>query len=408
MSYTIQNLQDDLEPILHGFSVNKLSNFYNQCRRAGNKVMSMVDLHTTERVVPMTNALYDSIYDYVVPDDLKLNKIFDIAPQMSRSRYDSNGQINSRQFDIKRSLNTFAIKNNSGVKTLRINKKLYDPYVVHTCDSLTSDGTWVASTDANTLTLDTNYYLSGSGSLKFNLDGLTGTGVLTLTSANAKNLSSVKDAGALFTWLYFTDETRITNVKLRWGSSASDYYTRTVTTPHTETAFKKYWNLLRFDWNGATQVGTPDDDAITYARVEITYTVGTAMSGLYLENIIAVRGVPYEIHYYSGYMFKSSAGVYKEIPTDITDIICVDNDSYAIFLDELALICAQSNQSEESAFDTAHFNAELHGVRGMRAGLYANYKMSYPSKALIQIDEYYDMGYDDKIDKEWDEPSWIV
>src|SRR3990167_8147776 len=151
-TFTISNVKDDLIGIVHSTTLNKITNFNSVLQRAARNLLSRIDPADTKRITQITNALYDDIYDYSAPSDLKGNKIVDIRPQINRATSDSMSQRFGKSFDLLKRLNT-----------------------LHDCDSLTANGTWSVCGDGTNLTADTLDYVSGSASLNFDLTGSTTT-----------------------------------------------------------------------------------------------------------------------------------------------------------------------------------------------------------------------------------------
>jgi hypothetical protein len=184
--------------------------------------------------------------------------------------------------------------------------------------------------------------------LKFNVDGSTTTAYVENSTMTVVDLSEDEDISALFAWLYIPSGSTVTNVTLRWGSSSADYWSQTVTSQNFG-AFQTGWNLLRFDWNGATETGTPTT-SVDYLRLSFTYD-GDAATRYRVENIISCRGSIWEIVYYSKYIFSTSAGVWIENHTDDTDVINLDTTSYNLLTYKCLEFIAQQMQGVDSSFD---------------------------------------------------------
>jgi len=403
----IQKFRDAVASKIHGTTLAKIGNFYGTLKEAAGNVVSRIDPKETIKIAPFASHLYDQVYDYTAPSDLKDDKIIDIRPMVNRKSSDSLGQLYSQQFDINKgnriSLDNFAIRDNNGVKTIRIDKALTPPLAIHTMDSLTQDGTWSAGGDVSNLELDGNFYQSGIGSFKFDLSGSAGSGYLENSTMTAKDLSDLENIGGAFMWAYLSSLALagvITNLKLRLGSSSSNYIEMTATTPQDQATFKQYWNLVRWNFNGATTTGTPDLTLVTYARITFTYTSGTAYTGLYVDNIVAQLGTPFEIEYYSQYLFKNSAGTWIEYPTALTDTIVLGITSENILLYEFLKLLGQELQGKDGAYDYSFYTNELEGIppkrngSGGKKGLYDQYGERFPSQAINPQTEYYHFSDD--------------
>jgi hypothetical protein len=142
----------------------------------------------------------------------------------------------------------------------------------------------------------------------------------------------------------------ITNATFIWGDDlTSNYWSDTITAPQYDD-FVVGWNLLRFDWNGATKTGTPDSSKVKAIKLSITYD-GSADTDYRLDKIIVPRGTIYEVEYYSKYLFKTSAGVWKEECDGLTDEIVLDLEGYNILLYKVLELISPQVFAEEASFD---------------------------------------------------------
>jgi len=370
--YTISNLKDDVVAQLHNTSINKFQNFYGAVNRAARQIQADADLFETERTSQITNAIYDRVYDYALPSDLKGNKIINITPQATSA--DNMLQKNNQEFSIYRQDKTYNVQFNSGVKTIKLSASQ------STGIQIGQDGTWVASDDAENVSEDSQYRLSGSYSTKFDLSGAGTDGAIINTTFTSSDLETHENVSALFMWLYIPDSSIMTSVELQWGTDNANYWDRTATEGHSED-FLNGWNLIRFDWNGATENGTPDSSDISYLKIVVNYD-GTADTDFRLDSIISKLGNIYDINYYSKYLFQSSAGVWKENVNDDEDIVNLDTDSYNLLTYKVAEVLAMQQQGESSGFDVAYY------VENYQRAL-AQYKRTYKSKINKIVDIYY-------------------
>ena len=382
MSYLVSDLKSDLTAILHGTTIDQVVGVDALIDRAARQLLLDVDPQETKRSQQLNNQVYSSVYDYQLPSDLKGDKIIDIRPQVNRGLGDNPTQTYSKNFDLKKTNNSFDVKYNSGVKSLRYSKTVKAGALLNEADSITSNGTWAVGGDATNLTEDGIQFVSGSSSLNFDLDGSTTSGYIQNSTMTAVDLSESEDISSIFVWVYIPDTSIITSVDLRWGSSTTAYWNRTVTQTQDTTAFQTGWNLLRFDWNGATETGSPDSSAINMLRVTINYD-GTADTDFRVDNIISRRGAIFLIDYYSKFIFRSSAGTWQETVSDDTDIINLDTDSYNLLLNKVAEYASRNIQGEDSAFDYQTFKNDYdQGV--------VKYRRTYKSEILKPQNTYYD------------------
>jgi len=357
MSYSISTLKNDLEAMLHGTSLDSIQNVDNLIDRAGRQLLLDIDPAETIRKAQIQGQVYDGVFDYSAPTDLKGNKVIDIRPQVNRDSNDNFSQRRIEDFDLRKSDNTFNVMYNSGTKSLRLSKSLTSGVILNEMDSLTANGTWSAGGDATGLVVDDINYVSGSGSLRFNLDGSTTAGRIENSDFTAVDLSDEEDIGALFLWVYIPDTSVMTSVDLRWGDDTSNYWNKTVTTTHEGLSFQTGWNLLRFDWSTATETGSPDSSGVNYSRITINYD-GTATNEFRVDKLIARIGQIWEIVYYSKYIFSSSGGTFQETVDDDTNLVNLDTESYNLLTFKCAEYAAMQQEDTNSSFDSTVFRRE--------------------------------------------------
>jgi len=387
MAYTILDLKTDLEAILHGTSLDSVTSPSALINRAARDVLNEVDPQETKRIVTIPNAIYDKVYDYQLPDDVKGNRIISLAPQVNREVGDKATQRFWEEFDqYKRDLD-FHVQYNKGVRSLRFSKALKTATVLNAMNDITDNGTWVVGGDATNLRKDTLQYISGNASLKFDVTGAGTTAYLENTTSDTQDISDIEDDGALFAWVFMPNV--ITSAELRWGSSSSNYWSQTTTTRQDNLSFQEGWNLIRFDWDTASSVGSPDSSDITYLRLTITYD-GIAANNYRFDNITAQQGAIWQLIYYSKYLFEDgTTGAWKENTDDDADIVNLDTDSYNLLLYKVAELAAQQIQAEDSAFDLQYFMSKY-------AQELVIYKNKYKSEVKSVKQKYYRItGIDD-------------
>jgi len=388
MSLTISNTKDSLTGMIHSTNLDKIKNINDLFRRAANKLLAEVDPPDTIKIAQITNAVHSDIYDYSAPSDLKGNMIIDIRPQVNRALSDRMGQRFIEPFDLRKRNNTFNVLYNSGEKSLRLSKNISPAGItLHDLNSITANGTWAVGGDATNLTADSLNVISGSASLNFDLDGSGTTGYIEISDMTDVDLSDQDEIGQIFVRVYIPDSSTVTNFILRWGNDTSNYWHSTVTAPHDQTTFKTGWNILRFNWNGATEVGTVDPEAIDYLRVTVTYD-GDADTDYRVDKISCSSGEIWEVVYYSEFLFRTSGGTWQETTGTDTDIINLDVDGYNLFLYECAILAAQQAQTDQMTEDINFFKRELYGY-GKEPGLYSIYKTKNPNQVKKPIDFYY-------------------
>lgn len=387
MSTLISDFKTRIQQKIHGRALDKVQDVYGLIYEASNNLKLAIDPKEMQRIEPLTNAVYDDVYSYACPSDLKGDGIVDVRPQVNRSIRDNFHQTYAPRFDRIKAFESLAVENDGTLKTLRLNssKPPAGP-TVNALNSVTENGTWAAdSTYATDITTDQINYVAGSGSVRFNLaaDAGSQTGYIENSTMTAVDLSDIADVGALFAWVYLPTASNFTSVSLRWGSSTSDYYSVTATTTHVNSSFVNGWNLLRFDWPTTVASGTPVDTAIDYLRVSFVYN-GTAMNGVRVDNIVARNGVIFDVVYNSDYMFRNSSGTWIIKPTADTDLLNLETEAENMLLYEVAFLIAQEVGGEDASFDVSYFKAKRDEVWGQ-------YMRKYKSQRKRPRSPYYRM-----------------
>jgi len=381
MSYSITNLKQELTGALHGTTLDSILDVDGLIYRAARQVLADIDPQETKRIIPL-ESVYKDVYVYSLPVDLKGTKIIDIRPQVNRNSFDNMSQRYSKSFDIGKEMGkgeSFNINFNSGIKTINIkNNFLQQGNVLSDFDSTTGI---TLSDDANNLSLDNVSYVTGSGAVKFDLDGLTNIGTLT-TAITAQDLSDFLNQGNFFLWVYLPKGSDFTGITIEVGSDSTNYYTMTTAITQQNTNFQNGWNLLSFPWSGATVVGTPIITAIDYIKIDINYA--NAQTGVRIDSLNVRLGSIFEIVYYSKYLFSNAnTGNWQETVLDDSDIINLDTESYNLLFYQLCIMAAQQQQGYNSTnFDYAFFDKAYEKAKAL-------YRTVYKSEYQKPVEMYY-------------------
>lgn len=382
MSYSVTQANTDLAAVLHGTNLNKVQSLIPLHNRTARQLLSDLDPMETIRKTLTTTPLFNQVWDYACPSDLKGNRIIDISPQYIRTPAQIISQTYNQPFDIDKNKfsppSEFTIQFNNAVKTIRINDTtLPQGIVIDTCEATTG---WTANSTASTLTEDNVNFASGSGSLSFNVT--TGTGSISKTLSSQLDMSAQLNQASLFYYLYLPTGTALTSTTIRWGSDASNYYQRTMTVTNEGNAFATGWNLIRADWLGATVVGSPVVTAIDY--VDIIVVVTSNQTGIKVDNIVSNMGLYRTIEYYSKYLYRNaSTGAFQETVLDVSDLINLDTDSYNLYFNLFAFYASQQVQGLSAMFfDDNFFGQE-----------YQKGKLRYTSMIKSQVQKPRDSYY---------------
>ncbi len=132
---------------------------------------------------------------------------------------------------------------------------------------------WIEADDGGNPNVDTADFLeaTSAGVFAWTFSGGTANWAAALTSKDISGfvgaLSGAPTKGRLMGWFKTSDQSKITTLKIRVGSSASDYAEFTFTLRATTD-----WQYHDLPFTGATIVGTPDWTATDAAKLVITET----------------------------------------------------------------------------------------------------------------------------------------
>lgn len=383
----ITTLLTDLASVVHGTTVNKVPNIYGIINRAARAVLLDVDPKETTRIVQMPQ-VFNNVFDYALPPDVKGDRITDLALQGDRTPWDVFTQEYAETFDANKFVNftnKIYTQWNTGVKTIRIDAPfLTSPTTLWDTGSIT--GVTITSGVTN-LSLDQTNNVAGGGAITFDLAAGPITGNLVTSTLNPTDLSSLVNIATGFMWVYLPTGTSVTNINLQWGSDTSNYYSSSATTTQMGTSFVNGWNLLSFPWVSATKVGTPIDTAYDTVRVTFSYN-GALQTGVKVCNLTFAPGYYFNMQYYSKFLFRNpSTGAFVEKIIDSTNnnyLINLDTESYNLLFNKAAFYIAQSLQGADAQYDADYWQTEYQNSL-------KSYKGQNPSEAMLKGSVYYNM-----------------
>lgn len=189
---------------------------------------------------------------------------------------------------------------------LGIRDKNVPPGMANSSQTLDEAGqisNYTASLNANTLALDTVLFKTGNSSIRFINTNTTNDALVSWTFSEGSFTNANYLRNYFFVWVYLTGAP--TSIKLRFGVSSSNYLTTTVTQQFSGQALKvNDWNLLAFDCNTATTVGTINTSSVfNYGAVELI----AAPTGFYNIDASYLREwSQLDYWYYSKYMVQTN------------------------------------------------------------------------------------------------------
>jgi hypothetical protein len=379
-------MESELEGLLHGTSLNQITNIIGLENRAARQLLLDLDPQETKRTVEFVNPIFNSVFDYPIADDVKGNKLIDIFPQVQRIPQDIWTQAYNQAFDVAKQnifsfQNMFTMNFNTGIKTIKLNCPfLNPPIIINQIEAIATNGTWAVGGTASSLAVNNTNFAQGSGSLQFNVT--SGAAYLENTTMTSIDLSEVENQSSIFTWVYIPTGSSLTSVNLRFGSSSANYWSLTVTQNQQGTAFVNGWNLCQFTWSSMSSTGTPDSSAIDYARITLNVT-GT-MTGCLINGLDSILGTILNYSYYSKYLFRdSTTGAFQETVTDTSNLINLDTESYNLYVNLVALYAVQQQQGMDGLFFDAQYFQDAYD-KGL-----ARYKAMYKSELQKPQSVYY-------------------
>lgn len=381
MPLSLSQARDELAGLVQGTNTSNITNLNGVWNRAARKLLASIDPAETRVISSLT--LYDKVFDYAAPSDLKENRILDLRPQVSRGMNDAFTLRTTEELDHYKDYsegnNWIAVQDNAGTKSLKIAKRLTPGAItINGATALTGEGTWAATAPASGLVQDTVTKIFGAGSLRFNLTG-TG-GYIENSTMSQVNLTDHDEVSSFFVYVHLPSTAFLTSLTLRWGNDTSNFWSRTITAPHLG-SFKTGWNLCRFDWAGATETGTVTPSTIDYLR--LTFTTDTSsVNNIRVNKFFSSLPQSWDIEYYSTFLFTNSAGTRTERVTNDNDTINLDTASFNLFLFEAAMAASQQVQGADGVSNIQYLREEL-------ANLYSQYKANNPSVALRPQTTYY-------------------
>ncbi len=364
MSYSVSDLKSELTGVLHGQSLGKVFGLDVLINRAARKLISDVDPIETIRIQEISSPIFNRVFDYPIPEDLKGDRVIDIRPQVNRGVQDRFLQYYNEPFDVFKLnqclQNTFTVQYNTAQKSIRISENLLPGILVNAASTIQDNGTWSVTGTATNLQEDDVNFAYQPSSIRW--DAIAGANPssngVTNSTMTPVDLSRDTEQGSEFLYVFLPTASNVFSCTLKWGSSTGNFYSRTVTTNQFGNAFADGWNLLQFRWQGATQTGTVDETAINFVDFSIS-TNGTADFAFRLNDVNSQLGTIMELEYYSKFLFRdATTGAFQETVTDDSNIINLDTDSYNVLFNHVAYLCAQQIQGADSKFDATFFFQE--------------------------------------------------
>lgn len=364
-TYSIDDLNQELEAMMHGTSLNQIENLLGAYTRAARRLLGDVDPQET-KIVSQFGKVYDGVFDYALAVDVKGNKIVDLYPQANRKPSDKFQQSYNQTFDRYKGFSLvpdFTPRYAGAVRTLRIAAKgLQTGISVNNANGYNTDGTWTAGANvSNVATNNQQMVDGGTGSVSFQLNqtGIASSvAVISNSTMASVDLTNHYNNADEFFSAYIPNASGITSIRYIFGSSTlglTNYFdSGQITLAYMSETFGDGWNNIMKPWADFSIVGSPNVAAITYMRVEITYD-GTLQTDFLLNQFWSRLGVIFNQEYYSKYLFRDVVtGSFKEKATDVTDVVNLDTDSVNGLLYATLGMAAQQVQGADALYFDAN------------------------------------------------------
>lgn len=313
MSLTVANLITEFDQRIGDSSTDRISAAQRLTYLTQGTVWMQEKLLNDHQVKKYTVNYYDGLHYYKVTSIL--NDLLE-ANDMNTRVLSDGGQPFTRKSsqELRAEIgynfmeDSYSIERRDNDSFLVINHdSKYRALLASDCESLTGLATWqVDSTnsDATNLSIDNEDFTEGTGCFKFDVDvSQSGNNKATIYTDDmpSEDLSDDKDITSWLIDVKIPDVTYVTSYTLKWGSSSSDYYSVTSTADVNSNAFSSDdWLTVKFDWNGASVTGTPDDTDVTYLDITVNYSASQADDTSFkIDNVRLVRPEKLDFYYTS-------------------------------------------------------------------------------------------------------------
>jgi hypothetical protein len=206
---------------------------------------------------------------------------------------------------------------------------------------------------------------------------------------------------SIFVWADITSPTDITNYILRIGNDASNYYSITTTTQADGNAFVEGKNLLQFNLSSKSETGTVTETTCDYVVLYMTKAAGKISEKDYGFSDLQIHtGQLMNAVYYTKFGWQTSAGVYIENSTAVTDYINADTEEYDLFVPKGKAVTDYINADTEE-YDLFVQKCKSEVFRDLKEfdlmklaqqeylDMKKVYGQKYPSERLLLTQKYY-------------------
>lgn len=375
------------------FSSAKAASIKSQVEVVKNAVSAMcseITLVESRSVIPLVPALFYGDNIYSIPQDT-IGQIIDLKPMAGRSSETRFPEVQSSRVlsgDTSNLLQYISMEYRDGYQYLNIQQNLQSiaPITLSNCDSVTGV---TGSLDAGNLAVNT-LYARATSALDFDLGITNKLGRITF-AIDSTDISTITRDGTIQFQLDIPEALvgKLTNVKIVLANEVG--FTNTATMTASKNAFgapfQYGYQPVQFSYRSKVEAGSFDETAITYFRIELTHTLTTAVTGVRIDSIQAMKGIGYELHFYNQKHFVNSSGVLILEPTTVSDKVIVGQDAYEILVQECRKLIDFELRGEDGGQQYTLAERQLNGIYP-NAGLYEKYRLKYPAEILVEVSNY--------------------
>lgn len=386
---TVETLKENVAAIVTGIDLDNVPDLYGSFQRAVSTFIQKADV--PEASGRQSIILYDRVFNYLTPPTMFGGALIDIQQQgVTRQVWDDVEKVPIMRFDRNKqwclpSGYMVTFEWNKGVGIMRVAQDK-TPQAITLAD-MTSTDNWTVSATASGLAVDSVNYYESPASLRFLLG--TGTGQLQYTPDNALSMADYEDVGVAFLAIQIpsgVDPALLTSIALRVGSSSANYNQVSVTTGFLGDWVAGEWLLVAFNFQNATQVGTPNWSAIDY--IDLVFTAGGSITNLHIGSLWMALGMYNNVLFYSPAVFMADNTPSADITSDEDEILFHDA-SYNIYVQEAAREIAKNQGGTIASGLLSSIDLVLEGNGANKLGLYQQYRGDNPSEEIRQVGNYY-------------------
>jgi hypothetical protein len=217
-------------------------------QEAADRMLGFIKPKELSKRVIIENALYDQVNRYSCPDDLDTNKIMQWYKLDGNKSTDTWArpmmQVTNRSFDDSsrhhnQHNNIFTIEYQSSKKFIKVSDFHGNTgLTINEMNSITENGTWNTGGNVVNIATDNLTYVSGSGSIRFDINTSSSTGFIENFTMDSVDINDYLNVGKIFTWIDLPEINELQSVTLDLFSSPTDYYSITVISPHDTNQFQ--------------------------------------------------------------------------------------------------------------------------------------------------------------------------